>query len=878
MRRFSFFLVFCCLFTGFVLSPRVWAGPVKLSPELVSGGDVMSRFVLASDSSRVVFLADQETDELIELFSVPIDGGSAVKLNSELVPGGVVCQVFRLSSDSSRVVYRAVQDTSGVYELYSVPIDGGEAVKLNSPLTSGCLVFEHKVSPDSRRVVYRADQDTQGVYELYSVPIDGGTPVKLNAELVAGGHVSQTFLPSPDSSRVVYLADQDTDDVSELYSVPIEGGTPVRLNSGLPAGGEVTWAFRVSGDSRRVVYVADQDTEGVFELYSVPLEGGAAVKLNSELPAGGEVTRTFRISADSSRVVYAADQDTKDILELYSIPIEGGTPVKLNSELPAGADVYRFFRLSDDGRHVVYRVDQETENVDELYSVPIAGGTPVRLNSALAPGRQVLDFHLSDDSRRVVYLADQETEGVYELFSVPISGGTPVRLNADLPAGGDVRLSFKLSGDGSRVVYRADQETNDLVELYSRRVAPRLYYPHIAAASPWTTEIAVVNTHGTEDLNGTLRAYDDAGALVSEGEKISLAPHGRRQINVGAYFPGATYAVLTADRFERMCGYTKFAHSGGKRVAVPALDTISRGNIYIPHVASNDSWWTGLSLVNTTPLSRSLTISCSDGTSFTRTLEPFGHQAFNFAEALGSPRPGVVSAEIADASGVIGLELFGHKKMPQLSGVLLRDQAAENLYFPHVASNATWWTGICAYNPASTAAELDITAYSDSGEILSTAGRSLPPAGKYIGPFRDLALDDDSAWFEVEASSPITGFELFGTNNGKMLAGYTAVNIKGSSGVFPKLEEAGWTGIAFVNPGGSTAVVTLRAYNEGGTLIAEEPITVCKNCREVDNPEKFFMDDISAATYLTYSSSEPVVAFQLNGSSEGMMLDGLPGM
>ncbi|MFO7838906.1 MAG: hypothetical protein R6X08_05360, partial [Desulfosalsimonadaceae bacterium] len=108
-------------------------------------------------------MADQETDGLVELFSVPIDGGRAVKLNSELVPGGVVGQLFRLSSDSSRVVYRAVQDTAGVYELYSVPTGGGEAVKLNSPLASGGNVWEHEISPDSSRVVYRADQETQSV-------------------------------------------------------------------------------------------------------------------------------------------------------------------------------------------------------------------------------------------------------------------------------------------------------------------------------------------------------------------------------------------------------------------------------------------------------------------------------------------------------------------------------------------------------------------------------------------------------------------------------------------------------------------------------------------------------------------------------------------
>jgi hypothetical protein len=46
----------------------------------------------------------------------------------------------------------------------------------------------------------------------------------------------------------------------------------------------------------------------------------------------------------------------------------------------------------------------------------------------------------------------------------------------------------------------------------------------------------------------------------------------------------------------------------------------------------------------------------------------------------------------------------------------------------------------------------------------------------------------------------------------------------------------------------------------------------------VDNPEQIFSQDISSATYIAYSSDRNVVGFQLNGSSDDMMLDGLPGL
>jgi dipeptidyl aminopeptidase/acylaminoacyl peptidase len=255
---------------------------IKLSGPLANEGDVWN-FQVSPDGSRVVYRADQDTDDVDELYSVPLAGGSPVKLNSPLVSGGDV-SFFRISPDSSRVVYQADQDTDDVWELYSVPLDGGSPVKLNGSLVSGGDIpdLDFQVSPDSSRVVYRADQDTDGVWELYSVPLAGGSPVKLNGSLVSGGDV-WSFQVSPDSSRVVYNADQNTDDVDELYSVPLAGGSPVKLNGSLVSGGGV-WSFQVSPDSSRVVYRAEQDTVGVLELYVSYDDGTAPPEHRTYLP------------------------------------------------------------------------------------------------------------------------------------------------------------------------------------------------------------------------------------------------------------------------------------------------------------------------------------------------------------------------------------------------------------------------------------------------------------------------------------------------------------------------------------------------------------------------------------------------------------------
>ncbi len=247
----------------------------------------------------------------------------------------------------------------------------------------------------------------------------------------------------------------------------------------------------------------------------------------------------------------------------------------------------------------------------------------------------------------------------------------------------------------------------------------------------------------------------------------------------------------------------------------------------------------------------------------------------------GQPQADIESAVIKNASGVIGLELFGSTESSgdnYLSGILLKDDTTTTIYYPHIASNTTWWTGIVAYNPSASACDITITPYSAGGTPLTAQSLTIPSKGKYIGTVAGLNLPTDTAWFKIEAASPITGFELFGTKDGNQLAGYTGVGISGKEGVFAKLETDGWTGIAFVNIEDSSAVVTLTAYNDNGNSVATETLNVGGYAKVVDMPESIFTQGINSATYISYSSEKEVVGFQLNGSSDDMMLDGLPGM
>jgi hypothetical protein len=181
---------------------------------------------------------------------------------------------FALSPDGARAVYLADQVTNDVVELFSVALDGSSpAVRISAPMVTGGDVTSVQVAPDSGRVVYLADQLVNNQVELFGVAITGGAVVRLNSALVSGGNVSSgTLTISADSRWVVYQADANVDGVNELFRARVDrAGIPERLNGPLVPGGGVgglTPPFRVGPDGETVVFVADQRQNDVVELFS----------------------------------------------------------------------------------------------------------------------------------------------------------------------------------------------------------------------------------------------------------------------------------------------------------------------------------------------------------------------------------------------------------------------------------------------------------------------------------------------------------------------------------------------------------------------------------------------------------------------------------
>lgn len=332
------------------------SGGIRLTPTFATGGTV-SQFAVTPDSTRVVYLADADTLNVKELYQVAfLNPRNPAKLNTPLgsLAGNRNVRDFAVSPNGASIVYLADQDNDNVFELYLAQVSPATAsgTRLNPALQAGQNVTTFAITPDSAAVIYRAnaDETTPGIFpfQLYRVFFASPAPTTnppLNGVLVDGGNVSTAFSIAPDGSAVVYRADQRALGVQELFRVALTSppGASQQLNLNL-AGGQNVTDFAITPDSAAVIYMANQ-TSGAIQLYrvvfSAPQMPNPPVVLNGALGNGGNV-RSFAITPTSTVVIYLADQIFGTV-ELFSVNVGApGESTKLNGQLVAGGNVAAF--------------------------------------------------------------------------------------------------------------------------------------------------------------------------------------------------------------------------------------------------------------------------------------------------------------------------------------------------------------------------------------------------------------------------------------------------------------------------------------------------------------------------------------------------------
>ncbi len=460
------------------------------------------------------------------------------------------------------------------------------------------------------------------------------------------------------------------------------------------------------------------------------------------------------------------------------------------------------------------------------------------------------------------------------------------------PAGGDcyetVHDQFTTPGTYMIAVMASDTKGNvSLPAMTSITVraadsgqSHSLAFPFAVSDASWETEIAVVNPYPDEIVQGVFTAYDADGLAAASPIDAVVRPKGRTRLIIGEDFPNphrVRWVEFKSDK-PGAVGFQRPSRDGILRAAVPAIAPSDDDKIFISHIASDQHWWTLISLANTDEAEKTLTIRFDNGAEKTVALSPKQCRQLYLKDLFdGNRQPDIHTAIVRNAAGVAGLEMFGNDS--QLAGIRIDHRLSDRIFFPHIASDKTWATGIVAYNPDPSPCDISIAAYAQSRAKLAEQNERIPSQGRYFGTVANLGLPQEAAWVAIEADIPVAGFELFATRDGKQLAGYTAVDLANTQGVLPLLEsDGGVTGIAFVNVRALSDTVTLTALDDAGTAIAETKVGLKPFEKRVSVADRLFDSDISGATHLQYESDVEVVMFQLNGSWDGRMLDGLPGL
>ncbi|MCB0190268.1 MAG: PD40 domain-containing protein, partial [Caldilineaceae bacterium] len=391
-----------------------------MSTDDSASSDVGSQIGFGSGAALVVFMATRDSggQPSTELYAVPISGGQAQKLNGPLTAGGNVFG-FAVADQGAHVIYVADQEVDDVTEFYSVAISGGLTSKLNAPLVAGGDLFTYRLTPDGATALYIADQETDGVAEIYAVPAAGGMPHKLAGTAQFGNATIQGVQISPDSKRVVFGVERVDDSKQYLYRLAISDSQVITLNNPLTGTDSAGINFVITPDSQWVLYDARYDDPTLASgLYRAPIGGGPSLKLSGAATTG-EYIRDMVLSPDGRRIAYFGDdtQDQDFLYDLYSVAVAGGEPVLLSPQFNVQADI----GFTPDSAYVLFRCCPFAAL--DLYQVPAAGGASVRLNQTRADvdDVQIVDYRLSSLENVVVYRGDQDTAFQFELYRAEVT-------------------------------------------------------------------------------------------------------------------------------------------------------------------------------------------------------------------------------------------------------------------------------------------------------------------------------------------------------------------------------------------------------------------------------------------------------------------------
>jgi hypothetical protein len=205
---------------------------------------------------------------------------------------------------------------------------------------------------------------------------------------------------------------------------------------------------------------------------------------------------------------------------------------------------------------------------------------------------------------------------------------------------------------------------------------------------------------------------------------------------------------------------------------------------------------------------------------------------------------------------------------------------AYKLYLPHVASDGHWETEIALLNTIAGGTEVqgELQAYrSAGGDPIQTIDFVIPPGGRKEITVGNAFQNPANIAYVVFVSDSgfVSGYTRFNEPGNRVSLPASAAGV--TEGWFPKMDNDGWTGLAFVNVDSADANVVLEAYDQYGGQVARQQLPRVKPGEKVVGltVQLFVNADLSRAQYFCFTSDRAVVGFSVSRSQDGTKLDGM---
>ncbi|HPB27381.1 MAG TPA: lectin like domain-containing protein [Acidobacteriota bacterium] len=201
----------------------------------------------------------------------------------------------------------------------------------------------------------------------------------------------------------------------------------------------------------------------------------------------------------------------------------------------------------------------------------------------------------------------------------------------------------------------------------------------------------------------------------------------------------------------------------------------------------------------------------------------------------------------------------------------------------HVASDATWWTRLTVVNTGLVTTDVDFLAFNEPGALVETwTLRNLAPNALFTCDVSTIFSSQALAqglWVQMNHESELAGTLEFGTRDGTSYVTVPMFAAGSDEMIFPFVvqNDIYYTGITLINVGDAPATVWLDAYDENGNFLSRHTQYIGVSAKYVRLLASIF-DGItpSLIRFITVTSSQPLVGFEIFGSFIDLGLAGMP--